>query len=41
MKSGKKLWIIIVCAVVLLLVTGIWALTVYIYNENFNRRFQS
>ena len=40
-KKKKKVLIIILCAVVLLLFGGIWALTVYIYNENFNVRFES
>lgn len=40
-KSKKKVWIIVIIAVVLLLFCGMWALTVYIYNANFNNRFES
>ncbi|NLE13686.1 MAG: alpha/beta hydrolase [Clostridiales bacterium] len=38
-KSRKR--IIIISAVLLLLICGWWALSVYIYNNNFNRRFES
>lgn len=40
-SKKKKTLIIILCTVALLLVFGMWALTVYIYNANFNQRFES
>ena len=39
--NKKKILIIILCALVVLLTGGIWFLSVYIYNENFNQRFDS
>lgn len=40
-KKKKKIFIIIALIVVLLLIAGDWILSVMIYNENFNRRFES
>ncbi len=40
-KSKKKILAIVLCIVVVLLVVGDWALTVIIYNANFNQRFES
>lgn len=40
-KSKKKMFLIAVCIVAVLLVAGDWALTVMVYNENFNQRFES
>lgn len=40
-KSKKKMLLIAVCIVAVLLVAGDWALTVMVYNENFNQRFES
>ena len=39
--SIKKILLIILCTVIVLLVAGIWYLSVAIYNENFNLRFTS
>ncbi len=40
-KKKKKIFIIVLCIVSALVIAGDWALTVMIYNENFNRRFES
>ena len=40
-KSRKKTVLIILCIVILLLIAGWWAFSVYMYRQNFNRRFQS
>lgn len=40
-KSKKKILLIILLCLILLLVGGWWALSVSIYNENFNKRFTS
>ncbi len=41
-KSKKKrILIIALCVVLLLIIAGDWALSVYIYNENFGRRFET
>lgn len=40
-KKKKKRLIIVLLIVVLLLIAGDWVLTVIIYNENFNKRFES
>lgn len=40
-KSKKKILFIALCIVAVLLVAGDWALTVMVYNENFNQRFES
>ena len=40
-KSVKKIILIIIICIVLLLIGGWWALSVSIYNQNFNRRFES
>ncbi len=37
----KKILIIVLCIVVVLLIVGDWVLSVMIYNENFNKRFES
>ncbi len=40
-KSKRKIIIIILSIVVVLSIAGDWVLTVIIYNENFDRRFES
>ena len=40
-KSKRKILIILLSIVVVLSIAGDWALTVIIYNENFNKRFES
>ncbi len=41
-KSKKKqVLIIVLCIAAVLMIAGDWALTVMIYNENFNQRFES
>ena len=40
-KSKKKIILIIVLCLILLLIGGWWAFSVSIYNENFNKRFES
>lgn len=40
-KSKKKIILLIITAVLLLLVAGWWAFSVIIYNQNFNKRFES
>ena len=35
------MFLIVLCIVIILLVAGDWALTVMVYNENFNKRFES
>lgn len=37
----KKILIIVLCIVAVLLIVGDWVLSVMIYNENFNKRFES
>ena len=37
----KRMLIMIFCAAAILLFFGMWALTVYIYDLNFNQRFES
>ncbi len=39
--ARKKMFLIVLCIVIILLITGDWALTVMVYNENFNKRFES
>lgn len=41
MKKAWKIILIILFSVLILVIGGLWALTVSIYNENFNRRFES
>ncbi|MBQ4511649.1 MAG: alpha/beta fold hydrolase [Anaerolineaceae bacterium] len=41
MKKTMKIILIIFFSLVLLIVVGLWALSVYIYNEKFNQRFES
>ncbi|MBQ6341907.1 MAG: alpha/beta fold hydrolase [Anaerolineaceae bacterium] len=41
MKKPVKIILIIFFALVLLAIGGSWVLSVYIYNENFNQRFES
>ena len=40
-KSKRKILIIVLSVVIVLLIVGDWALSVIIYNENFNQRFES
>ena len=40
-KSKRKILIIVLSIVMVLLIAGDWALSVIIYNENFNQRFES
>lgn len=40
-KSKGKILIIVLSIVLVLIIAGDWALSVIIYNENFNRRFES
>ena len=40
-NSKKRKIVIVLCAVIVLIFFGMWALSVYIYNDNFNRRFES
>ena len=41
-KSKKKKILLIVSAIVaVLIIAGDWALSVMVYNENFNQRFES
>lgn len=40
-KSKKGKFLIILCIIAVLLAAGGWALTVMVYNENFNQRFES
>lgn len=40
-KSKKKLILIIISCLLILLIIGWWALSVSIYNDNFNKRFES
>ena len=43
-KTASKIFkriLIFLCIIILLLTAGLWALTVMIYNENFNQRFDS
>ncbi len=40
-SKTKKVFIIVLCIVAVLLIAGDWALTVMIYDENFNQRFES
>lgn len=37
----KKIFILVLCIAAVLVIAGDWALSVMIYNENFNRRFES
>lgn len=37
----KKIFVTILCAVITFIIIGIWVLSVVVYNENFNRRFES
>ncbi len=39
--NKKKIILIVICAVVVLLTAAVWILSIYIYNENFNQRFDS
>lgn len=41
MKKTIKIILIIFFALVLLAIGGLWGLAIYIYNENFNQRFES
>ena len=41
MKSKRKILIIVLSVVIVLFIAGDWALSVIIYNENFNQRFES
>ena len=40
-KSKKKKLLMILCGLVILVIAADWSLTVAIYNENFNQRFES
>ena len=40
-KSKKKIILIILAVILVLLIAGWWAFSVYIYNDNFNKRFES
>lgn len=40
-SKKKKILIIVLCIVAILMITGDWVLSVMIYNENFNQRFES
>lgn len=40
-SKKKRVLIIILCVAVVLIIAGDWLLTVMIYNENFNQRFES
>ena len=40
-SKKKKILIIILSIVVTLIIAGDWILTVMVYNENFNQRFES
>ncbi len=40
-SKRKKIFRAILCIVPILLIAGDWALTVTVYNENFNKRFES
>ena len=41
-KSNKRKFIVIAfCALAVLIIAGMWALSVYIYDQNFNKRFES
>ncbi len=40
-SKKKKILIFILCIVIVLVIAGDWALSVTIYNENFNKRFES
>ena len=39
--SKKKILLIVLCSLIVLFIAGIWYLSVTIYNENFNLRFES
>ncbi|MDE7399217.1 MAG: lysophospholipase [Oscillospiraceae bacterium] len=41
MFKKKKVLIIVLCVIVALIIAGDWLLSVIIYNENFNQRFES
>ena len=40
-SNKKKIFLVVLSIVALLLIAGDWALTVTVYNENFNQRFES
>ena len=40
-KSKLKIILVVILCVILVLTAGLWALSVVIYNENFNQRFES
>ena len=40
-SKKKKILIIVLCIVAILMIVGDWVLSVMIYNENFNQRFES
>ena len=40
-KSKKKILIIVFSVIIALILAGDWALSVKIYNENFDQRFES
>ncbi len=40
-SKKKKIIISVVCALLVLIIGGMWGLSVLIYNENFNKRFES
>lgn len=40
-KSKKKITFIIMISIIILVIVGWWILTISIYNENFNKRFES
>ena len=40
-SKKKKSFIIVLCIMAVLIIAGDWVLSVMIYNENFNKRFES
>ena len=40
-SKKKKLLFIVLSIIAVLLIAGDWGLSVMVYNENFNRRFES
>lgn len=40
-SKKKKIFFIVLSIMVVLIIAGDWALSVMVYNENFNRRFES
>lgn len=40
-SKKKRIFLIVLCLVTVLLIIGDWALSVMVYKENFNRRFES